>query len=243
MDTGITFNKILTLSFFFLFFLANAQHKTEMVSDFEKIVIGPYIKADLVQGSKQSIKVISNNISKDMLVINVNNKTLDIYVKGAKSSYNEKIERSVNGEVNIKIEITYKELEDLTIKGNEKVNFKSDLISSNFNFKGEGNGSLLLKSINVKDLKGQLYGNFTISALEGEVDNQSFKIYGNAEIAFSDVVSKRAKLTMYGNNKVYLNVTDYFKTSGFGNYQVRYKGNPEIKKGISIGKGVVEKIK
>ena len=65
--------------------------QTKMTSPFNKIIVSPYIQVTLVQGEQESVTVNDIHVDADKLHIEVNDKTLRIYLEGAKDfPHNEK---------------------------------------------------------------------------------------------------------------------------------------------------------
>src|ERR1043165_9336670 len=68
----------------FSLIVATACAQTKMTSPFRKIIVSPYIQVTLVQGDRESVTVNEMHVDSGKLHIEVNEKTLRIYLEGAK---------------------------------------------------------------------------------------------------------------------------------------------------------------
>jgi len=219
-----------------------AQTSEVQIDEFNNLEISPYIGAILVEGSSPSVEILSSNIPEEKLKIKSSGKTLKLYISGSKNLNKNNDDRSNGGEINVQVKITYTSLKRIKHKGDEKLVFESDFDSEELKLIGYGNGAIIFKSINVDELTGKLHGNFVVSAEKGLIEYQNFVMYGNSEISFGTVKNEVTKLSMYGNTEVDVNVSKLLKTSGFGNFVVKYKGNPELKRGLVLGNGEVSRL-
>src|SRR3954470_18341530 len=82
---------ILTMNTFKLFFAIllllagiSATAQTKMVDHFTKVIVSPYIQVTFVEGNEESVTINQIKVNENKLHIEVNNKTLRIYLEGAK---------------------------------------------------------------------------------------------------------------------------------------------------------------
>ena len=61
----------------------NAQEITQ-VKAFEKVIVSPHIEVILVEGNEESVKIENAKVSDDKINIEVEGKTLRLYLDGAK---------------------------------------------------------------------------------------------------------------------------------------------------------------
>ncbi len=224
------------------FGITKAQKNILPLKGFEKINLGPYIQATLIESEMTGVSILDNNLPKDQLVIKVEGKTLKAYIKNARNIQKDKVNLLVNGKVKIHIKIFYHVLNSLLVKGNEHITFESDISCPEFYVRGQGNGAIFFNHLNIDRLRVRLYGNFNINSKGGKIVYQHFRTHGNTEVDFENVMSKETHLIMYGNNEIFVNVTDFLKTQGFGNFSVKYKGKPVLEKGLRLGKGIVRMV-
>ncbi|MGY0035840.1 GIN domain-containing protein [Pedobacter sp. NJ-S-72] len=74
------------------------------------------------------------------------------------------------------------------------------------------------------------------------IAEQRYTSYGESEVKALAISGKTAKATLYGEAKLNLNVSDEIKVTAYGEAKVGYKGNPQIRKGLSIGGVKIYKI-
>lgn len=241
-----------TITLIFLIACAGiwAQHKTIDVKQFDKIVVSPHIQATFVQGGNEQIQIESNTVSDDKVNVEVNGKTLRIYLDGAKEvTKNEKVNKDgykrsksiYNGTVLI-VTITYKNLKELSLRGEEKFIGESPLTRDRFKLKIYGESQVYLNEVNLDELHATVYGESYLEIKKGNVNSQKFTAYGETKINTLGVSNKFTKIIAYGEGSYRVNVSDRLKVTAYGEATVAYKGNPELDKGIIIGEATIRRI-
>src|ERR1043165_494474 len=95
---------------------------TTAVTHFDKVIISPHIEVTFVEGNEESVTIEKCTVDKEKLNIEVNNKTLRVYLDGAKEltknkkAYDEGYEKKqpiYKGTV-ITATVTYKTMNDLS---------------------------------------------------------------------------------------------------------------------------------
>ena len=74
------------------------------------------------------------------------------------------------------------------------------------------------------------------------VDEQRFTSYGESKVNALGIKNNVTRATVYGESELEVNVKDEIKVTAYGEAKVNYKGNPVIKKGITIGGVKIKKI-
>ena len=233
-----------------MFVSFNVYAQTTAVAHFEKIIISPYIQVTFVEGDKEQVDIENCTADKSKLHIEVNNKTLWVYLEGAKqipknettyqNGYKEK-HSIYNGTV-VTATITYKMLKDLSIRGEETQVCKSPLSAEKFNLKIYGESKVILNEVNFDELHTKLYGESTLEIKAGTIKEQSYTSYGESTINTSAVNGRTGRITSYGEADFTMNVSDRIKVIAFGDAKLHYKGDPEIVKGLHIGDMLIDKI-
>jgi hypothetical protein len=227
-----------------------AQGNTFTVSHFDKIVVSPHIQATFVEGNNEQVQIVSNTVSNDKVNVEVNGKTLRIYLDGAKEvTKNEKIREGgykrsksiYNGTVLI-VTITYKDLKELWLRGEEKFICESPLKGNRFRLKIYGESQVYLNEVDLDELHTTIYGESFLEIKKGQVSTQKFTAYGETKINTLGVANKFTKIIAYGEGSYRVNVSDRLKVTAYGEATVAYEGNPEIDKGIVIGEATIQKI-
>jgi hypothetical protein len=228
----------------------NVFAQTTSVAHFEKIIISPYIQVVFVEGDKEQVDIENCRVDKSKLHIEVNNKTLWVYLEGAKqipknektyeNGYKEK-HSIYNGTV-VTATITYKMLKDLSIRGEETQVCKSPLSAEKFNLKIYGESKVILNEVNFGELHTKLYGESTLEIKAGTIKEQNYTSYGESKINSIAVNGRTGYITAYGEADFTMNASDKIKVTAFGDAKLHYKGDPEIVKGLHFGEMLIDKM-
>jgi len=241
---------IITLYFLFACTATWAQNNTINVDHFEKVIVSPHIQATFVHGDNEKVQIESNTDSDDKINVEVNGKTLRIYLDGAKEvTKNEKVNKDgykrsksiYNGTVLI-VTITYTNLKELSLRGEEKFICESPLKGDQFRLKIYGESQVYLNEGSLDELHATVYSESYLEIKNGNVNSQKFTAYGETKINTLGVSNKFTKIIAYGEGSYRVNVSDRLKVTAYGEATVAYKGNPDIDKGIVIGEATIQRI-
>ncbi|MDP5060646.1 MAG: DUF2807 domain-containing protein, partial [Maribacter sp.] len=111
----------------------NAQEKTFNVKSFDKLIVSPHIELNLIEGEEESVVIDNAKISLDKINVEVEGRTLRLYLDGAKVvTKSERISndqwrgsKSLYNGTMASITVTYRKLENLSIRGEEIVRCKN----------------------------------------------------------------------------------------------------------------------
>ncbi len=228
----------------------NLYGQKTTIAHFEKIIISPYIQATFVEGDKEEINIENCTVDKNKLHIEVNNKTLWVYLEGAKqipknettyeNGYKEK--HSIYHGTVVTATITYKMLTDLSIRGEETQVCKSPISADKFYLKIYGESKVTMNEVNFGELHTKLYGESTLEIKSGTIKEQRYASYGESKINTIAVNGRTGYITAYGEADFIMNASDKIKMTAFGEAKLHYKGDPEIVKGLHFGEIQIEKI-
>jgi len=241
--------KILLPAFFFLL-AAAASAQTTKTSPFDRVIVSPYIQVTLVQGDEESVTVNELHVDSGKLHIEVNDKTLRIYLEGAKDFPKNEKDYS-NGykethpfyrNTSVVATITYKTLEALSLRGEEDQLCKSPINGDKFILKIYGESNVTFNEMDLQQLSATLYGEGTLEIKAGTVIDQKYTCYGEGRINSLAIEGNTGRLTAYGTADFNVNVSERIKITSFGDAKVHYKGNPQIDKGLHFGDMVINKI-
>ncbi|WP_233098669.1 head GIN domain-containing protein [Aureibaculum flavum] len=230
--------------------ITSAQFATQSVKNFDKIIISPHIAVNFIQGDTESVKIETISVDEKKLNIEVKGKTLRIYLDGAKEvTENEKYYKNgkkrtrslYNGTI-VTATVTYKFIDELSLRGEEKFLCKSPIDQKDFTLKVYGESEITIDKVNLKTLHTTMYGESYIVINKGTIDRQKITGYGEAKTNSLGVISKSVKITAYGEGSYRLNVSKALKVTAYGETIVAYKGNPSIYKGLIIGDASIQKI-
>jgi putative autotransporter adhesin-like protein len=241
--------KILLPVLFSLIAMA-AFGQTKKTSPFDKVIVSPYIQVTLVQGEEESVTVNELHVDAGKLHIEVKDKTLRIYLEGAKDlpknekdySNGYKESHPLYKNTSVVATITYKKLEALSLRGDEDQLCESPINGDKFMLKLYGESNVTFNEMNLEQLAATLYGEGTLEIKAGSIKYQKYTSYGESKVNTLAVNSSTSRVTAFGRADFKLNVTDRIKITSYGEAQLQYKGNPSIDKGLNFGEVVIAKI-
>ena len=233
------------------FSFSNAQTERIEVSPFNEVIISPYIEVVFKQSERESIVIEKSKVDRNKINIEVDKKTLHIYLDDAKVVAKEEEvvvngieqDRSIYNGTEATITVNYKSLEDVEIRSEEMINFEDAINTEDFDLDIYGSPKVYFKSITAEDFKVAIYGESYLEIKDGNVNFQRYRCYGKSEVNAVDLQSAETKIAAYGNNHIVVNVSDKLKVSAFGEATIQYKGNAKVNNGLNIGETVVQKIK
>jgi len=227
-----------------------AQNKVE-VESFNKVIISPHIETTFIQGTEESVTIIDSKEPEDKINIEVNGKTLRVYLDGAKeitkrkkvveNGYKQKLP-IYKGRV-LTIVVTYKAIDELSLRGEQITLCKSPINVDAFKLKIYGESQVIFNNISIKSLDVDIYGESMLYIKKGQTDYQKITAYGEGEINFVEVNNKISKLKAFGEAEFKVNASERIKFTAYGEAQLYYKGNAEVNKGLNIGASRIERIK
>ncbi|MEO1010433.1 MAG: head GIN domain-containing protein [Bacteroidota bacterium] len=227
-----------------------AQKKTFSVKSFDKVIVSPHIQATLVEGFEESVTVDYSNVPEGDLHMEVDGNTLWVYLEGAKIITGSEKERG-NGYTRnrsyytgnqAKVTITYKELETLSVRGEEKITCESLLDQKDFTLRIYGESQVYLAQVELNKLKATIYGTSYLEVQKGKIGYQKFTAYGESRVNSIAIENFDTKILAYGESDFRVNVTDRLKVTCYGETHITYEGSPEVERGIVIGEATIRKI-
>jgi len=227
-----------------------AQLKTTAVEAFEKVIISPHIAVTFIKGDSESVVIHSSNEPLDKLNIKVVGTTLRLYLDGAKTNTDRKkvkkdgykYKKPIYKGTVVTATITYTELNELSLRGEEKFVCESPLVSKDFTLKIYGESQVYFNEINFDKLKTTIYGESVLEFKEGHIGRQKITAYGETKVNTLNIGSDEVKITAYGEGSYRVAVKDRLKVTAYGEASIAYSGSPEVDKGIIIGETTIQKI-
>ena len=228
---------------------AEAQ-KVITVKAFEKVIVSPHIEVVLIEGDEESVKIENAKVSDDKINIEVEGKTLRLYLDGAKTvTKSEKVDnakwkgkKSIYNGTMATATITYKRLKNLSIRGEEIVKCESAIEQKNLKLAIYGESKVYFKSLTTEELTVAIYGESYLEIAAGSVDRQVYRAYGESEVNTIEMENTSTKITAYGESNFRVNVSDRLKVTCYGETTINYKGDANVDKGIVIGEAEIRKI-
>ncbi|MEP6949359.1 MAG: head GIN domain-containing protein [Ginsengibacter sp.] len=233
-----------------MFVCANTFAQTSVVNHFNKVIVSPYIQVTFVEGSEESVTIEKSTVSNEKIHLEVNDKTLRIYLEGAKdipkskkvyeNGYKEK-QPLYKGTV-VTATITYKTLTELSVRGEETQLCKSLLKGDKFRLRIYGESHVIFNEVNLGKLHATTYGESDLEIKSGTIKVQRYTAYGESKINSLGISGKTGSITAYGEAAFQMNVSDEIKITAFGEATLQYKGDPKINKGLHFGTMHVDRI-
>jgi hypothetical protein len=208
-------------------FAQSSQNRN--LPSFREVHVSGGFDVVLTKGSSESVNIQSSNIDMDKIMTEVEGSKLKIYLK--KGNY-----RSVD----IKMVVTYKDLEAIHSSGSSEIVCKSDIRSGNFTLHNSGSGNVKLSSLNIDSFEVHNSGSSNID-LAGTAKRQSYHISGSSKINAFDLKSEEAKVSISGSGDVNISVSQNLEASVSGSGDIRYKGDPNIRNVRVSGSGNISK--
>lgn len=229
---------------------ARAQVKTYEVRSFDEVIISPHIEVVFEKGEKESVVIEGLDVEADKLNVEVKGGTLQIYLDDAKAytkshkvKYdNYKGRQSVYEGTKVTAKVYFKEIRELSLRGDETHRVISPLVGPSLVLKIYGEPEVYLDKVDLGSLQATLYGEGYLEIKEGRAEEQKIVSYGESEVNTLGVNNKSARVTSYGEGEVRLTVSDALKVTSFGEASVFYKGNPEVDRGIIVGEAQIHQM-
>jgi len=227
-----------------------AQQKTYQVDHFDKIIISPHIAVNLVEGDEESVRIDQSGVSDDKINVKIEGSTLRIYLDGAKMvTKNEKVKgenynmtKSIYDGTMVKATVTYKKLNTLSVRGEERINLTSKIVQKDFTLRIYGESQVYLSDVDLEKIKTTIYGESYLEIENGNIDNQRYIAYGESRVNSLAINNALTKITAYGESDFRVNVSDRLKVTCYGETHITYEGNPDVDRGIVIGEATIRKI-
>ncbi len=227
-----------------------AQEKTFNVKSFDKLIVSPHIELNLVEGEEESVVIDNAKISLDKINVEVEGRTLRLYLDGAKVvTKSERIStdkwrgsKSLYNGTMASVTVTYRKLENLSIRGEEIVRCKNLFNADDFKMSLYGAAKVYFDSVSIDELTVAIYGSSYLEIGKGNVARQVFRAYGESEVNTEGMVADETKITAYGESNFRVNVIERLKVTCYGETNINYTGNPEVDKGLIFGEATIRKI-
>ena len=173
-----------------------------------------------------------------------------MYLEGAKTTTkHEKVEYDgwkqkvpIYKNTVARITITYVNVNTFSIRGEEKIAFNSPLQQAALTLRIYGESEVTINEVILENLSVAIYGDSELNIEKGTVNRQRYTAYGESSVRAGNVESMEAKVTVYGDGTFKFNVIDRLKVTSYGEADIFYKGNPEVRKGIILGDANISRI-
>ncbi|MGS2741136.1 GIN domain-containing protein [Sinomicrobium sp. M5D2P17] len=220
-----------------------AQSETISVDSFDKVIINPHIQVTFREGDSESVAVEMIGEPLEKLHVEVKNQVLHMYLDGARVvTKTEKIKREGRKEKKpiykgtvVKAVVTYKKAGTFSVRGDETIVFESPVHIDKMRLNIYGESEVYLNEATVEDLRVTIYGECHLEIKKGDIAKQKFTTYGESEVNTLKANNRSTRIVAYGDSNFECSISERLKVTSYGDATVKYKGNPEIRKGINIG--------
>lgn len=205
------------------------QSTTRNFNNFTKLDISGAASVTLKQGNSSSARIkVKGDIDIEDVTTRVRGNTLFISLKKKRYGYRN---------VDIDIEITFKQLEGIDISGAVGIRSESTIKANHFRLESSGAGSLRL-AFDAKKLSCRLSGASSVK-LTGRADQLDIDLSGAGSVNAYGLVANIVQSETSGVGSIRVNAQKelYAEVSGVGS--IHYKGNPPVKKLRKSGFGSI----
>ena len=226
-----------------------AQTK-KTVETFSEVIISPHIETTFIQGDEESVTILDNTLSDDIVNIEVKGETLRVYLEDAKMTTKHKKVVKNGVKMNIPIYkgkvltilVTYKNIDNLSLRGEQSTVCESIIDTEKFDLKIYGESQVTFNEVNIEDFEVDVYGESQLTIEKGTTENQHITAYGEGEIDLVEVDNKTSKLKAYGEAQFRVQASKKIKFTAYGEAELYYKGTAEVSKGLSFGDSKINRI-
>ena len=224
-----------------------AQEIDKPLASFNKIVVSPKINLILTQGDTEHIRLVYANITPDKINIDVDGRTLRLFLDDARIYETTKRSHHASREgiyrdVVITACVTYKAIRALEIRGDQELICNGELNSRQFTLKAYGENEIRLSSVSSTYFKTSLYGANDLKINGGQVKNQQYRLFGENKIDTRALHAINTTATLYGESRIKLTTTDELKVNSFGEGLVYYQGDAIVSKGFIFGRPQIARL-
>src|SRR5918993_1124677 len=226
-----------------------AQEISKPLGSFCKIVVSPRVNLILEKGDHEGIRLVYNNVTPDKINIEVNNRTLRIYLDDAKVTDRLEVisthptqKRSVYHDATITAYVTYRDIEHLEVRGNQEITCNSPILAERFTLKAYGENDITLASVKADYMRTSLYGGNDLRIVTGKAEFQKYKLFGENKIDTKGLKSYSAVANSFGESRLKLATQDNLKVNAFGESDIEYFGDANVNKGLIFGETQIHKL-
>ena len=244
------FSKMFFAVLLLLIAVSASAQTGKLVDHFTKVIVSPYIQVTFVEGNEESVTLNNITVDTGKLHLEVNNKILRLYLDGAKDIPKNKKDYTngykeqhplYNGTV-VNATVTYKTLNELSLRGEETQLCKSPITGDKFILNIYGESKVIFNELNLQQLYTIIYGESSLEIKSGSVKAQKYTCYGESTINTLAITGSTSHISAYGESDFKINVSDKIRITAYGDARLHYKGNPEISKGLHFGDMIIDKV-
>jgi len=207
--------KTLLFVFCILALTVYAQNReTRDLSSFDEISVGEAIYVNLIKGNRETAEVIAQGIDLEDVVTKVSGDHLRIYLEG-----------NNHRNIDVKIILTYRELEGIGISSAARVNAEEAINANSLEIdvSSAGGGEINLDAGKVEiDISSA--GNLELT---GKADLLEVEVSSAGDLDAYDLICREADVNVSSGGSANLTITSRLDAKASSGGNIRYKGNPQ----------------
>lgn len=219
--------------------VADTAIKSVAVSGFTSIHVGGPFDVYLTQGNEETVKVEATKEFMDRIVVEVKDGVLKINRKhdnwgwGNDSWWGDK--GIWHNHEHIKVYVTAKNLEAITVSGSSGVSFKDGITADGMRLRVSGSGHIEGKLM-VKTLDSHISGSGSID-ISGTAGSSSVGISGSGHFAARNLATASTAAHISGSGSAEVNASEQLDAKVSGSGGISYAGTPKIANHKTTGSG------
>lgn len=189
-----------------------------MLADFDGIHVSGSATLNLTQGDEYSVLLRSSNLA------NVKTEVRDsvLMIDNSDMRYGK-----------LEVNVTMPKLNTICVQGASEVETVGAFSGDDLFMEIEGAGKVDME-LHFAEIEIKTEGAADVD-LEGTADYLNITTLGAADVEAEDLVAQRVKVNCAGGTKAKVNCQQTLSAQAAGASKIRYKGNPNIEKQISVG--------
>lgn len=206
-------------------FSGKDKKEERKVADFSEITISIAADVELRQGNECKVVLegdedilekTKTKVSGDELIIK-SNKTFNF-------GWNDEI----------KIYITTKDIEKISIAGSATVNSKTTINAEQIKFQVSGSGKINIQDLEATDIEGSISGSGKINIAGTKPSKKlDLSISGSGKFDSEKLQIEEADIEISGSGKGIVNITESLDAGVSGSGRIYYHGNPTVNSNVS----------
>ena len=206
-------------------FSGKDKKEERKVADFSEITISIAADVELRQGNECKVvlegdeDILENTktkVSGDELIIK-SNKTFNF-------GWNDEI----------KIYITTKNIEKISIAGSATINSKTEIEAEEIKFQVSGSGKINIPELVARDIEGSISGSGKIHIAGTKPSKKlDLSISGSGKFDGEKLEIDEADIKISGSGKGIVNITEYLEAGVSGSGRITYYGKPKVNTNVS----------
>lgn len=202
---------------FLLSLNVNAQKEKREISGINSVSLSIAANLEISQGNSEELILIGDKNDLDKIETKVSEGHLKIYKKKGTS----RIEK-------VKILLTIKDLEELSISGSGDVIFMTDFVTDDFELNISGSGNVKCRNIEANEAEISVAGSGDV-LIGGELKSDlEINIAGSGDVNAAELKCQEVEVNIAGSGNAKVWAEESLESNIVGSGDVHYKGRPKV---------------